>query len=168
VKLPPRRALALALGFSLLVGLPAVAQADPFDEGSMRISVIAGTGGSFGNRHFVLGGGFYYYVIDGLELGLEGDHAFGGDPPTSKLSPGARYVLHFVPVLKPYIGGFYRHWFIGDDYPDWDTVGARAGAFWVSGGGSFIGGGVVHEVVVSDCNKYCSDTYPEIVLSFSF
>lgn len=161
-------ALQTALVLSLLVSAPGAARADPFDEGSMRVSVNLGTGGSFGNRYFIVGGGFYYYIIDGLELGLAGDHAFGGDPSYSTLSPGARYVLFFVPVLKPYIGGFYRHWFIGSDYPDFDSVGARAGAFWVSGGGSFIGGGVVHEVIVSECAKYCTDTYPEIVLSLSF
>lgn len=156
------------LGWVALTAPAAAADAGPFSQGRMRVSVIGGTSGSFGERYFVFGAGFAYYVLDGLEMGLEAEHWFGGDPSISKVSPNTRYVLHFVPVLKPYAGAFYRHWFIGDGLPDVDTVGGRAGAFWVSGGGrAFFGLGVVHEIVVSDCTDECSDTYPEIAFSLA-
>jgi hypothetical protein len=155
-----------------LAPLAAHAETDPgpFAEGSIRISAILGVAQSQDYTAFILGAGVGYYLVDGLELGLEGEHWFGADPSISKVSPGARYVLWFVPVLKPYVGAFYRHIFVGDEFDDIDSLGGRVGAFWVSGGGSYFGGGAVYETAVKGCPKGgdCDEWYPEIVLSFSF
>lgn len=167
----PRLAPA-AVAFGVL--LPAVARAEmdpgPFAEGSIRISAILGVAQQEDATAFILGAGVGYYIVDGLELGLEGEHWFGSDPSISKVSPGARYVLWFVPVLKPYVGTFYRHVFVGSPYDDLDSLGGRVGAFWVSGGGSYFGGGAVYEKAVKGCGKGvdCDEWYPEIMLSFSF
>jgi hypothetical protein len=163
----------LPLVFAGLAGLPSPAAAEmdagPFAEGSIRISAIVGVAQQIDNTAFILGAGAGYYIVDGLELGLEGEYWINSDPSISKISPNARYVLWFVPVLKPYVGAFYRHLFVGAPFDDMDSLGGRAGAFWVSGGGSYFGGGVVHEIYVKGCEgDDCSETYPEIVLSFSF
>jgi hypothetical protein len=168
----PATALSLALSASVLA-LPATAAAEmdagPFAEGSIRISAIFGVANQIDNTAFILGAGAGYYIVDGLELGLEGEYWINSEPSVSKVSPNARYVLWFVPVLKPYVGTFYRHLFVGAPKDDMDSLGGRAGAFWVSGGGSYFGGGVVHEIYVKGCEvSDCSETYPEIMLSFSF
>ena len=167
----PRSVLPLVLAG--LASLPSTAAAEmdagPFAEGSIRISAIVGVAQQIDNTAFILGAGAGYYIVDGLELGLEGEYWINSEPSISKISPNARYVLWFVPVLKPYVGAFYRHLFVGAPFDDMDSLGGRAGAFWVSGGGSYFGGGVVHEIYVKGCEgDDCSETYPEIVLSFSF
>ena len=63
---------------------------------------------------------------------------------------------------------FYKHWFIGSDYVDVDTIGGQVGVMYVAGRGFFVGGGVAHEVIISECDQDCSDTYPEIHFSISF
>jgi len=174
-----RRFLAAALGS--LVGLPSPAVADmdagPFAEGSIRIAAKLGMaqqtvvkdGKLEDNTAFILGASAGYYIVDGLELGLEGEYWINSDPSISIFSPGARYVLWFVPVLKPYAGAFYRHAFVGSPFDDIDSLGARFGAFWVSGGGSYFGGGAAYEYDVKGCrNDECGHWYPELVLSFSF
>lgn len=166
--LAPIFALTVAAA-TLAPGHADAADPGPFAEGSLRLSIIAGAGGGFGNDYLVLGAGLGSYVLDGLEVGAEYEQWFLADPMIGKLSPQARYVLWFVPVLKPYVGTFYRHWFISDGFDDVDTVGARAGAFYVSGGGSYFGLGVVYEKIL-DCQGSgddCSDVYPELVLAIS-
>lgn len=172
-----RNPWAAPLAAALLMA-PCAARADadagPFAEGSIRLALMAGASTTVdgkGETHTAiiagLGGG--YYLVDGLELGLEGEHWFGADPSVSKVSPGVRYVLWFVPVLKPYAGMFYRHVFLGAPFDDFDSLGTRAGAFWVSGGGSYFGGGVVYEQIVKGCPDGwdCSSWYPELALSIS-
>ena len=171
-------ALAAALVLAA-VAAPRTAHADddagPFSEGSIRISALVGMSSSTDSNgktsnSFILGAGGGYYLVDGLELGLEGEHWFGADPSISKVSPAIRYVLWFVPYLKPYAGVFYRHVFVGSPFDDFDSLGTRAGAFWVSGGGSYFGGGVVYEQIVKGCpsGADCSTWYPELTLSLSF
>lgn len=168
-----------ALGVStLLMALCFVGTAQakgPFDQGSMRIAVGGGTSTNInGDTAFIIGGGLNYYLVDGLEVGLDGDYWFGADPGRWSLSPQARYVLHFIPVLKPYAGAFMRQIFIDEPYDDLTSLGVRAGAFWVSGGGSFFGFGVAHEVFTAGCDEddegvdSCAITYPEITLAIAF
>ena len=140
----------------------------PFDQGRVRVSVGLGAGGTTDNRYFVLGGGVGYFVVDGLEVGVGVDAWLGGTPGITKLTPSLRYYLHFVPTVQPYLGAFYRHWFVGDDFPDVDSVGGDVGLVTQLGGGAFVGGGVAFERIVSTCVDDCWDIYPELILSFSF
>ena len=143
-------------------------EAGPFEQGRVRVALGGGSGGSFGNRYFVISYGVGYFVLDGWEIGIDAEHWFGEDPSLHKLSEQTRYVFHMVPMFKPYIGAFHKHWFIGDDIDDIDTIGGRLGGFFVVGGHFFLGGGVVHEIIVSDCDMDCSETYPEFVFSATF
>lgn len=167
---------ALALVGALGAGAEAEAQVggtSAFDQGRVRISVGAGTGGTFGNRYILIGAGVGYYLVKGLELALDGQVWLGGDPFVANVSPGLRYVFWQTggPVM-PYIGGFYRHLFIDSDLiDDIDSVGGRAGIFYTVGRGGFFGLGVaVEQLLNCDEEIYgtCTDIYPELAFSFSF
>ncbi len=88
-----------------------------------------------------------------------------------RLSPGLRYVFHMVPVIKPYVGGFYRHTFV-NDYDDLNSLGARAGIYFApKGGGFYVGGGAVYEHLLGCTSSTfvdCDDVYPEIFVGASF
>jgi hypothetical protein len=142
----------------------------PFGRGRARVSVTAGTGSSVGDEYLLLGAGVGYYIVDGLELGLDYEAWLFGDPIVNRVSPGARYVFHFVPTVKPYVGTFYRHAFVSDD-DDLDYAGARAGIYIVPPASRVsFGAGAAYERVL-DCSEDlfvdCDSIYPELSFSFS-
>ena len=145
------------------------ATAAPFSKGSQSVSIIAGAGSAFQDDYLILGLGYGYYVVDGLELGIDAQFWLSGDPSITKVSPQIRYVFTQPKTVKPYIGGFVRRTFISD-FTDLDSVGYRAGLNFMTQGNFFIGAGFVYERY-QDCNDAifanCSDTYPEILFSFS-
>lgn len=159
-----------ALSCALAVS-PALAQQDgphPFEAGRFRISIGGTAGSSFGDSYFVIFAGVGYFVWDGLELGADSEFWLGGDPFFSKLSLQSRYVFFQLPVIHPYVGGFYRHWFIGDDLDDLDSVGGRVGAFYALSPNVFAGGGVVFERLLSGCEEDCLTILPEFGISATF
>ena len=138
-----------------------------FSRGSTAFSFVVGSGSAFNNSYTVLGVGVSYYVIDGVDIGIDAQHWFSGDPSISKISPQIRYVMTKPEKVKPYIGAFYRRTFI-EDWDDADSFGYRAGAFFSGSRGVYIGGGIVYEEY-RDCNfGDCSNTYPEMIISVSF
>ena len=141
-----------------------------FRQGMTRLSIIGGSGAAFDQRYFILGAGGGYYVLDGLELGLDFEAWLGNDPMLVKLSPQLRYVAYMVPVVHPYGGLFYRHLFV-EDFEDLESIGLRGGLFYVIGGRAALAMGVVQEFFLGcDERRYrsCSDTYPEFLLSLVF
>lgn len=145
--------------------------AGPFARGSVRLSILLGTGYTPTENYLILGGGVGYYLLDGLELGVDYEAWILAEPVMHRLSPGLKYVFHMVPVIKPYIGGFYRHTFV-NDRDDYDYLGGRLGIYYVpKGGGVYVGGGAVYEHLL-DCtdNAFvdCDSVYPEIFVGVSF
>lgn len=145
------------------------AMADPFSQGSQTVSIIAGAGSAFNDDYIILGLGYGYYVLKGLELGIDAQFWLSGDPSITKLSPQIRYVFTQPKTVKPYVGAFYRKTFI-DRLDDLDSIGYRAGLNFMGQGNFFLGVGFVYEEY-RDCSetifRSCSDTYPEILFSFS-
>lgn len=139
----------------------------PYAQWKVRVGGGAGITSNFDTTYFTLNLGAGVFVLDGLEVGAGVEQWLGSGPFVTKLAPQVRYVLWFVPVLTPYIGTFYRHWFISDGIEDIDTVGGRAGVFMARGPAVF-GGGVVVEHAFAGCDGDCLFVYPELVLSFSF
>jgi hypothetical protein len=143
--------------------------ADPFRQGAQAVSVIAGAGSAFNDDYIILGVGYGYYVLKGLELGIDAQFWLSGDPSITKLSPQIRYVFTQPETVKPYVGAFYRRTYI-DGLDDLDSIGYRAGLNFMGQGNFFFGAGVVYENY-QDCSETvftsCSDTYPEILFSFS-
>ena len=145
-------------------------KADPFEQGSLRVSIVVGSGEAFENDYTIIGLGAGYYLKKGLELGLDGEAWLGGDPDINKLSPQAKYILSTQSRFRPYIGAFYTHSFV-DHNDDLDSVGGRGGVYLVQDDRWFIGVGVVYESYL-DCDEdildSCDDVYPEITISFTF
>jgi hypothetical protein len=139
-----------------------------FSRGRVRLSLIAGSGSAVDHTYLILGGGVGYFLLDGLEVGVDYEAWLLGKPVLHRLSPETRYVFYFVPTIKPYVGAFYRHTFVtGND--GLDHVGARVGGYFVPGSGRFyFGVGAVYERLLScDASIFdCDSVYPEISIAF--
>ena len=175
-----RNAIALgAVVWSLALSSSAVAQQSdgarapgPFAAGSPRLSLTAGTAWSSANTYIVLGVGVGYFFINGLEVGLDYEAWVAASPALQRLSPEVRYVFYFVPTVKPYVGTFYRHTFVGSGFTDFDQLGVRGGIYFVPQSGHvYGGGGIVYERVL-DCSPFvvvnCDSIYPEVFIGFTF
>lgn len=163
---------ALLLITALLVTAPTMAAdiGGVFNKGRMHFMVTGGTGYAFDENYFVLGVGGSYYVLDGLNVGLNVESWSGANPGMTKVTPSVQYVLQNVPVVKPYAGLFFRRTYI-ENLPDLDSAGGRAGAFLAAGSNMFLGAGLVYERYI-DCTetiyRECSDTYPELSFTIAF
>ena len=168
------RSMIVSLVVAVAAGLaPAARAADVagvFRQGSTQAVISGGTGYAFKETYFVLGVGASYYVVDGLNVGLAYEWWSGSSPGIYKLTPSVQYVFHQVPTLKPYVGVFYRRTYV-DRLDDINSAGGRAGAYFQAGRNTYIGGGVVYEKYLG-CNgevyRSCSDTYPELSITFAF
>jgi hypothetical protein len=149
--------------------LSAPAGADPFQQGSQSLSIVVGSGSAFRDDYIILGAGYGYYIARGLELGIDAQFWLSGDPSISKVSPQVKYVFTQPKQVKPYVGAFFRRTYI-DGLEDLDSIGYRAGANFMGQGNFYFGAGIVYESY-QDCSETiyssCSDTYPEILFSFS-
>ena len=151
----------------LAISLPGYS-AGIFLKGSSSVSLIVGSGRAFNQNYTVIGAGFSHYVIDGLSLGLTAETWSGASPSITKYSPHVQYVLQ-TERIKPYLGTFFRRASV-DGQADIDSVGYRAGVYFDTRSNVYMSAGVVHEEY-RDCVETplfsCSDTYPEVVLSFA-
>ena len=143
---------------------------DPFEKGTVRGSVILGAGSSFDESYLILGLGAGYYVLDGLELGLNWQTWLGGDPRINQITPEITYVFRNKSNIDPYVGALYRKTFISG-FDDLSAYGGRAGVFIPTGSRYFIGvGGVFLKYTGCSESVYrdCSDVYPEFMFSVPF
>lgn len=141
-----------------------------FGQGRTHFSLMAGNSYAFDNNYFVIGASASYYVLDGLGIGLAFENWSGSGPGITKYAPFVQYVFYQASTVQPYVGGFYRHTAIGG-LPGINSVGARAGVYIASGSNVSVSAGLVHESYL-DCNaaiyRACSETYPELSLTFGF
>lgn len=144
-----------------------------FSKNSTSLGVVLGSGSAFNDNYYILGVGVGYYVTHGLELGIDVQRWFSGEPSITKVSPKITYVFTQTKVIKPYVGAFYRRTYFGDlkgiSLPDQDSFGYRAGAYFTSNDRVYIGGGIVYEEY-KNCDAFvdCSTAYPEILFTVSF
>jgi hypothetical protein len=140
----------------------------PFKAGRKRVGLFAGAGSTFNQTYFMIGVGGGYYVLDGLEVGLDVEGWLGKDPSIWKVTPQVRYVLWQLGALKPYVGAFYRANYYASPYPDFNSYGGRAGVAYRNGG-NYVAVGVVHEIFEQDdFFGKSSATYPEVAFWISF
>jgi hypothetical protein len=141
-----------------------------FSRGQKRMSVVGGWGQSYNDDYLILGVGIGYFLMDGLEAGLDFESWLVGDPTIYKLSPQVRYTLWQVPRMKPYVGGFYRRTYVSD-FDDLDSMGGRVGAFYSGRGRTMVGAGAVYERYM-DCDESvvgsCDEIYPEFIFAMYF
>jgi hypothetical protein len=142
----------------------------PFSRGRKEVSLLIGSTFASHHSYLILGAGFGYYVIDGLQVALNGSIWFLDSPVAGTITPAVNYVLHMVPLLKPYVGVFYRHYIIGDNYKDLNSLGARVGANLLPRNSrSYFGLGAVFETLL-DCDtkvRSCNSVYPELTFAIS-
>jgi hypothetical protein len=147
-----------------------VSVADAFSKGRLHGIVTAGSGSAFNETYLVLGAGVNYFVLNGLSVGLNLEAWRNADPTLTKLTTSIQYVFYQVPAIKPYVGAFYRRTYISG-LDDLNSYGGRAGAYFQLGRSAFLGLGAVYETY-SGCResvyRSCSDTYPEVTLTFAF
>lgn len=159
-----------AAAFALTSSAMAQEVAGVFGKGRTHFIVSGGTGYAFDESYFVLGLGGTYYLTDGLNVGLQVEWWTGSDPGMTKITPSVQYVFYQVPLVKPYVGAFYRRTNV-ENRPDLDSAGARAGAFLEVGRNAYLGVGAVYESY-RDCDtavyRKCDSTYAEISLTFAF
>jgi len=56
-----------------------------FSKGATNIGIMAGTGSSLSGNYTILGIGVGYYIMQGLEIGIDAQHWFSQDQPASPL-----------------------------------------------------------------------------------
>lgn len=144
--------------------------AGPFRKGSMRMTLLIGSGTAYRNDYTIFGLGAAYYAADGVEVGLDGEAWSGADPRIYRLSPGVRYIFYSAQTIKPYVGAFYRHSFV-DGFSDRNAAGLRAGGIILTGERSYVGAGVASSVYLNcseTADQSCGETYGEILIGFTF
>lgn len=162
----PRAILALATVVTA-VAFTAPASAEPYRQGSFRVSAGVGYVSTGTDNYITLGGGGGYYFVDGLEVGLDIDTWLGADPKITTVTPSTTFTFFMVPQAKPYVGTFYRHWFVSSPFRDIDSWGARAG-LRLPAGPAVLSIGAIYERQFGCDGAGCDDISPEFGLGFYF
>jgi hypothetical protein len=84
-----------------------------------------GTTFAYGNTYGSLALGVGYRWRAGLIPNVEAAYSFGATPTMWTVRPGVTWFLP-LPMLHPYVGAYYTHWFVSS-LPDQNGVGGRAG-----------------------------------------
>jgi hypothetical protein len=143
-----------------------------FSQGQKRVTGVVGWGHTFGQDYLLVGVGVGYFIRNGLDVGVDFEGWFGGDPQLYKISPRFDYVLWKPQRIKPYVGGFYRYNFVGGNkIDDTSSLGGRIGAFYKGSGRGMAGAGAVYERYLN-CDESvfssCDVVYPEVFVAVSF
>ncbi len=146
--------------------------AGPFKKGKVRVGFYVGAGSTYNQTYLILGGGLGYYLLNGLEAGVDLEGWLLQDPIFWKVTPQVRYVVWKMNPIKPYVGAFWRKTFVTGDnplqIPDYDSYGGRLGIAYRSGG-KYLALGAVYEKFNDDVFSGDTDTwYPEIAFWISF
>ena len=146
------------------------ASASPFDRGRSNVVITGGSGSAFNDNYIILGLGYGYYMLNGLQLGIKFDLWLDGKPSIYQVTPDIQYVFHKVPNVKPYVGAFYTRSYI-ESLDDLDALGYRAGVYITTSGRSYFGIGGAYRKY-QDCKETiytdCSTSYTELSFLFSF
>ncbi|MCK9996615.1 MAG: hypothetical protein KAH56_10115 [Candidatus Krumholzibacteria bacterium] len=146
--------------------------AGPFSKGKVRVGFYGGAGSTYNQTYVILGAGVGYYLLNGLEAGVDVEGWILQDPTFWKVTPQVRYVMWKMKSFKPYIGAFWRKTFVTGDnplhIPDYDSYGGRVGIA-MNKGRSYLAVGAVYEKFNDDVFSGDTDTwYPEIAFWISF
>jgi len=117
----------------------------PFKKGKVRVGFYGGAGSTYNQTYVILGAGIGYYLLNGLEAGVDVEGWVLQDPTFWKVTPQVRYVLWQISPIRPYLGIAYRK------------------------GGSYVAVGAVYEKFQDSPFTGENDTwYPEIAFWISF
>lgn len=147
----------------------AVDRGQPFSQGSMNLGLVLGFSASQGTA-FALGGAFGYFVLSGLEPGLELEVTFGSDRPTvTSLLPYLRWVIWRSYTLSPYVKAQGGRWFISDQ-DDLSAIGGGGGlVFFLTRNAGLQLEGMVYRLFPEEvCGDSCTHTAIGFSLGFYF
>ena len=141
----------------------------PFRQGGIQVGLGVGWASTSRESWTILGAGVGVFVFDGVQVELGSTFWLGGDPFVATITPALRYVFHFVPMVQPYVGTFYRHYFLDSGYLDTDSIGARGGVYFSLGKHVIVGGGIAYEHFLDDdVFTRRDDVYPELSIAAIF
>lgn len=99
----------------------------PFEQGTMNLGLLLGLSAG-AETSFTVGGRFGYFVLPGLEPGLEVDATFGSSQPTTlSVMPYLRWVFLQSYALSPYLKAQGGRWFIFSGHDDLTALGGGGG-----------------------------------------
>jgi len=124
--------------------------------------LTVGTTFAYGQTYGNVSAGLGYVMNHGLTPNLEVSYSWGATPTLWAVRPGVTWFLQ-IPVLHPYVGAYYTHWFVSGNFQDQNGVGARLG---ISLGRS-ISLGVTYDRVLN-CSHQCDSWTPLIGAAASF
>ena len=106
--------------------------------------------------------GVGWLMRNGIAPNVEVGYAFGNSPTLWSLRPGVSWYLP-IPVVQPYIGAYYTHWFVGSGLPDENGIGGRAGFSL----GRVLALGVTYDRALG-CDRNCDSWTPTLSAGYSF
>ncbi len=155
---PFRTLRAAVVAVALLLPPPAAAD--------LHLAGTAGAGFAYDRTYLTVGGLVGYGLGFGLDLELRGEYSFLQSPRFFKLAPGVTWYVP-LPLVRPYLGAYYAHWFLASGFPDSDAVGARAGLALASFGPASVSVGAAYERRLS-CARDCDGWWPEAMAGIRF
>ena len=150
-------------------GSPATAAAEPPEASIRRIRVWANLGATwtYGASYVNIGAGVGYVVYAGLLPTFDVSWSFGASPTILMLKPGLDWFLPLPGRIRPYVGAYYAHWFVGNGYADQDAWGVRGGFSFAQVGPAVLLLGIAYERVFTNCWGTCSYWVPQIAAGFA-
>jgi hypothetical protein len=144
---------------------PAPEPQRPFARGSLDLGLVVAV--SAGQEvAFTLGGNFGYFVLPGLEPGLQVDVTFGANRPTvTTLTPYLRWVVWRSYALSPYLKLQGGRWFI-EGATDLTALGGGGGlVFFITRSAGLQLEGVVYRLFPGDACPANGCTAPSFGLT---
>lgn len=160
-----------AISVAMLALLCAWANAqNGFTQGKTRISASVSNTRAYNSNYVQIGLGAGYFLLDGLELGLDARSWLGGDLNIYEMTPSVTYVYTSLQAIKPYGGLLYRKTFI-EDREDRSAYGARAGLYLEQSQNLVLRAGVAairYQSCYAGTNSDCTEIYPEVSAGLYF
>jgi len=123
-------------------------------------------------EYTVIGANAHYMVMDDLSVGLGITTWVGDKPSITKFSVPVTYYIPMESVVRPYVGFFLSHTFMGNDgvieYSDYNSFGARGGVVVDVAPNMYAYAGWVQVKHSGDNLIDYSDGYPEFGIGASF
>jgi hypothetical protein len=140
---------------------PARAPEPAQPRGRLYSWASVGTTFAYGQTYGSANVGVGYLLRQGIAPNVEVGYAFGNNPTLWSLRPGVTWYMP-LPVVRPFVGTYYTHWFVGSGLPDQDGIGGRAGFSL----GRVVTFGVTYDHMFG-CNQNCDAWTPQISAGLS-
>jgi hypothetical protein len=155
----------------IVISLNAADISTLFSKGQKNFGFGLGSSSGFGENYTVVSASLNYFIQDNLSVGAGYQGWFGADPKINEISIPVTYYYPLNAQYHPYIGGIYRHTFIGDsdiyDTEDYDVFGGRIGVAMTMGRNTYMQIGWVQEYRTHGDDSQ-DEGYPEISMGFVF